>query len=77
MKIINGIRFHALELAEPQITIILGFLEEGAHRQVRPIIDAIIAQLPKAEALSIVPKELPPLPEGADYDRVGGSSTSQ
>lgn len=49
MKIINGIRFHTLDLSEPQITVILGFLEEGAHRQVRAIIDAIKAQLPKPD----------------------------
>lgn len=72
MKIVNGKRFYTFELSEENLSIVLQFLERGAYGQVKPIFDAINAQLPQNKAgLTTIQGALP---EGSDYDRIGGSS---
>jgi hypothetical protein len=75
MKIINGKRIHEIELTDEHLLVLHEGLMSVPFGRAAPVVNHINAQLPKPEAppnLSLVPTELPPLPEGADYIRHQG-----
>lgn len=57
-----------IKLSEEQLNVVLRHLDAGPHREVRPLIDAIIGQA-QQQAATIPPTEVEPeLSEGGTAD---------